>query len=133
MLVGFGVKPIQAAVTEPSWRTLGSAARLILCYTYTVPKPRRLPMSSLADLPELVGFFSYSRRDDEHSQGSLSRLRARMPIHLQLQSLIRVQVSSRLGRVIGGVGPIGAVPNRPFVQCCTKEKWRRILEYRLLK
>jgi hypothetical protein len=26
-------------------------------------------MSSLAKLPELVGFFSYSRRDDEHSGG----------------------------------------------------------------
>jgi hypothetical protein len=42
-------------------------------------------MSSLADLPELVGFFSYSRRDDEHSQGSLSRLRARIFSELRLQ------------------------------------------------
>jgi hypothetical protein len=32
-------------------------------------------MNSLADLPELVGFFSYSRDDDEGSQGSLSALR----------------------------------------------------------
>ena len=33
-------------------------------------------MSSLAELPELVGFFSYSRKDDELSQGSLTKLRA---------------------------------------------------------
>jgi len=32
-------------------------------------------MSTLADLPELVGFFSYSREDDEAFQGSLSALR----------------------------------------------------------
>jgi len=32
-------------------------------------------MSSLADLPELVGFFSYSREDDEAFRGSLSALR----------------------------------------------------------
>ena len=32
-------------------------------------------MSSLADLPEIVGFFSYSRDDDEAFQGTLSALR----------------------------------------------------------
>jgi hypothetical protein len=32
-------------------------------------------MSSLAELPELVGFFSYSRDDDEDFKGSLSALR----------------------------------------------------------
>ncbi len=32
-------------------------------------------MSSLADLPEVVGFFSYSREDDEAFRGSLSALR----------------------------------------------------------
>ena len=32
-------------------------------------------MSSLAELPELVGFFSYSREDDEAFRGSLSALR----------------------------------------------------------
>ena len=32
-------------------------------------------MSSLADLPEIVGFFSYSRDDDEDFKGSLSALR----------------------------------------------------------
>jgi hypothetical protein len=42
-------------------------------------------MTSLANVPELVGFFSYSRRDDEHSQGSLSRLRTRIFSELRLQ------------------------------------------------
>jgi tetratricopeptide (TPR) repeat protein len=42
-------------------------------------------MSSLAELPDLVGFFSYSRRDDEHSGGALSRLRARIYDELRLQ------------------------------------------------
>jgi hypothetical protein len=32
-------------------------------------------MSSLADLPEIVGFFSYSREDDEAFKGTLSALR----------------------------------------------------------
>jgi hypothetical protein len=32
-------------------------------------------MSSLAELPELVGFFSYSREDDEAFKGTLSALR----------------------------------------------------------
>src|ERR1700678_1855839 len=42
-------------------------------------------MSSLAELPELVGFFSYSRRDDENSDGALTRLRARIRKELSLQ------------------------------------------------
>jgi formylglycine-generating enzyme required for sulfatase activity len=42
-------------------------------------------MSSLAEIPELVGFFSYSRRDDEHSGGALSRLRTRIYDELRLQ------------------------------------------------
>ncbi len=42
-------------------------------------------MSSLADLPELVGFFSYSRQDDQHSQGALSALRTRIHSELRLQ------------------------------------------------
>jgi formylglycine-generating enzyme required for sulfatase activity len=33
-------------------------------------------MSCLADLPELVGFFSYSREDDQDSHGALSALRS---------------------------------------------------------
>jgi hypothetical protein len=42
-------------------------------------------MSSLADLPDLVGFFSYSRRDDEHSDGALSLLRERIRKELRMQ------------------------------------------------
>jgi uncharacterized membrane protein YeaQ/YmgE (transglycosylase-associated protein family) len=42
-------------------------------------------MSSLVELPELVGFFSYSRQDDEHSEGALSRLRTRIQRELRLQ------------------------------------------------
>jgi TIR domain len=42
-------------------------------------------MSSLAELPELVGFFSYSRKDDEQTEGALSRLRARIYNELRLQ------------------------------------------------
>src|SRR6476620_6873506 len=42
-------------------------------------------MTSLAELPDLAGFFSYSRRDDERSEGALSRLRARIHSELGLQ------------------------------------------------
>jgi len=42
-------------------------------------------MSSLAELPELVGFFSYSREDDEDSQGALSALRDRIQRELRVQ------------------------------------------------
>jgi hypothetical protein len=46
---------------------------------------RHTTMSSLADLPELVGFFSYSRKDDEDSDGALSKLRGRIQKELRLQ------------------------------------------------
>lgn len=42
-------------------------------------------MSSLSDLAELVGFFSYSRDDDEGSDGNLSRLRSRIQEELRAQ------------------------------------------------
>jgi formylglycine-generating enzyme required for sulfatase activity len=42
-------------------------------------------MLSLSELPELVGFFSYSRSDDQHAGGALSRLRARIHDELRLQ------------------------------------------------
>ena len=45
-------------------------------------------MSSLADLPELVGFFSYSREDDEGMKGALSALR----------DGIQRELSAQLGR-----------------------------------
>jgi TIR domain len=40
---------------------------------------------SLADLPELVGFFSYSREDDEYPPGALSKLRERIQQELRSQ------------------------------------------------
>jgi hypothetical protein len=42
-------------------------------------------MSSLSDLPELIGFFSYSRDDDEDSHGALSALRDRIQRELRGQ------------------------------------------------
>src|SRR5215471_13048190 len=42
-------------------------------------------MSSLADAPDLVGFFSYSREDDEGSGGRLSKLRERIQEELRGQ------------------------------------------------
>ena len=42
-------------------------------------------MSSLADAPDLVSFFSYSREDDEGSGGKLSKLRERIQEELRLQ------------------------------------------------
>ena len=42
-------------------------------------------MASLADAPDLVGFFSYSREDDEGSGGKLSKLRERIQEELRLQ------------------------------------------------
>jgi len=45
----------------------------------------RCAMSSLAELPELVGFFSYSRQDDKYSQGALSGLRTLIQSDLRLQ------------------------------------------------
>ena len=45
-------------------------------------------MASLADLPELVRFFSYSREDDQGSRGSLSALR----------DAIQNELSAQLGR-----------------------------------
>jgi TIR domain len=48
----------------------------------------RCSMPSLADLPELIGFFSYSREDDEGSRGGLSALR----------DAIQNELSAQLGR-----------------------------------
>ncbi len=42
-------------------------------------------MSSLTDLPELIGFFSYSREDDEGTFGALSALRERIQHELRAQ------------------------------------------------
>ena len=45
-------------------------------------------MPSLIDIPELVGFFSYSREDDQGSRGGLSALR----------DAIQTELSAQLGR-----------------------------------
>jgi hypothetical protein len=45
-------------------------------------------MPSLIDIPELVGFFSYSREDDQGSRGALSALR----------DAIQTELSAQLGR-----------------------------------
>jgi hypothetical protein len=42
-------------------------------------------MSVLTDLPELIGFFSYSRDDDDDSRGALSELRDRIQRELRGQ------------------------------------------------
>ena len=52
-------------------------------------------MSSLADAPDLVGFFSYSREDDEGSGGKLSKLRERIQEELRSQ-LGRTRADFRL-------------------------------------
>src|SRR5215472_7188599 len=52
-------------------------------------------MSSLAELPALVGFFSYSREDDEGSGGRLSKLRERIQEELRGQ-LGRTKADFRL-------------------------------------
>jgi hypothetical protein len=49
---------------------------------------RREGVSSLADFPEIVGFFTYSREDDEYSYGTLSHLR----------ELIQRELRAQLGR-----------------------------------
>src|SRR5262249_1854821 len=55
----------------------------------------RASMSSLADLSEVVGFFSYSREDDKDSHGALSALRGRIQGELRGQ-LGRTAKSFRL-------------------------------------
>ena len=52
-------------------------------------------MASLADVPELVGFFSYSREDDDDFNGGLSALRDRIQRELRGQ-LGRLRTDFRL-------------------------------------
>jgi formylglycine-generating enzyme required for sulfatase activity len=64
-----------------------------VCYRARQSEPICLgkTMSALTGLSEIVGFFSYSREDDEDSEGGLSRLRDR----------IQRELSSQLGRSRG--------------------------------
>jgi MFS family permease len=61
-------------------------------------------MSSLADLPELVGFFSYSREDDEAFKGSLSALRDGIQRELSAQ-LGRSKRTFRLWQDMEAIAP----------------------------
>jgi hypothetical protein len=67
-------------------------------------------MASLAQLPELVGFFSYSREDDEAFRGSLSALR----------DAIQRVLSAQLGRTRRNFGRGGRVlhPDRHAARGC---------------
>jgi TIR domain len=61
-------------------------------------------MSSLADLSEIVGFFSYSREDDEASDGSLSALRVAIQGELRAQ-LGRSRTTFRLWQDQEAIAP----------------------------
>src|SRR5262249_372217 len=62
------------------------------------------PMASLADASDLVGFFSYSREDDEDSGGKLSKLRERIQAELRGQ-LGRTKRDFRLWQDKGAIAP----------------------------
>src|SRR5438105_7858620 len=61
-------------------------------------------MSSLADLPELIGFFSYSREDDEAFEGTLSALRDGIQRELSAQ-LGRSKTAFRLWQDQAAIAP----------------------------
>ncbi len=61
-------------------------------------------MSSLSDLPEVVGFFSYSREDDDAFKGSLSALRDGIQRELSAQ-LGRTKRNFRLWQDPEGIAP----------------------------
>ena len=50
-------------------------------------------MSSLADAPNLVGFFSYSREDDEDCGGKLSKLESAFKRNCAANSVASRQIS----------------------------------------
>ena len=93
---------------------------LILCADWHF-FPRHAPMSSLAELPNLVGFFSYSREDDEGSDGKLSKLRMRVQEELRAQlgrtkkdfSLFQDQAAI-FWRPVGGRNQVGRRPVSVF-------------------
>ena len=61
-------------------------------------------MASLADLSEIVGFFSYSREDDEASDGTLSALRIAIQRELSAQ-LGRTRTTFRLWQDQEAIAP----------------------------
>jgi hypothetical protein len=72
-----------AASTSRETRNGFPAAPLVFYVKQTISV--HSSMSSLADAPDLVGFFSYSREDDEDSGGKLSKLRERIQAELRGQ------------------------------------------------
>jgi hypothetical protein len=64
-------------------------------------------MASLAELPEIVGFFSYSREDDQGSRGALSELRDAIQNELSAQ-LGRSQTDFRIWQDKAAI-PLGAL------------------------
>jgi hypothetical protein len=71
-------------------------------------------MSSLAELPELIGFFSYSREDDDDSKGALSALRNRIQRELRGQ-LGRTRANFRLWQ------------DKSATRCC--QSWPELLPH----
>jgi hypothetical protein len=65
-------------------------------------------MSSLAELPEVIGFFSYSREDDEAFEGTLSALRDGIQRELSAQ-LGRSRTTFRLWQDRSAIAPRPAV------------------------
>jgi len=61
-------------------------------------------MSPLADLAELVGFFAYSREDDEDSRGALPALRDAIQRELGAQ-LVAHGADSGFGRTMEAIAP----------------------------
>jgi hypothetical protein len=61
-------------------------------------------MSSLAELPEVIGFFSYSREDDEAFEGTLSALRDGIQRELSAQ-LGRSRTTFRLWQDRSAIAP----------------------------
>ena len=61
-------------------------------------------MSTLADLPKLIGFFSYSREDDEDFKGTLSALRVGIQRELSAQ-LGRSKTTFRLWQDQAAIAP----------------------------
>lgn len=72
--------PHNFAVIERVFALLPFPSTSSFCYGFLIKRAlfALAAMSSLITLPELVGFFSYSRDDDRDSRGALSALRDRI-------------------------------------------------------
>ena len=77
---------------------------------YSFERSTESQMASLADLPEIVGFFSYSREDDEAFEGTLSALRDAIQRELSAQ-LGRSKTNFRLLQDQKAIAPRQAVGN----------------------